>query len=275
MGKKKEEDAPAGSPAWMATFSDLMNLLLCFFVLLFSMSTVDAKKFEEVAASFTQTFSVFTSGSLAIGDGMLISNGVSQLNQLDEYINSTGKTADEDGKDMDKNDMQDELQAAMDQVEAEKMAASEELMDMVSEAVAEAGMEDLMDLEYTSSYVEISLNGALLFDSGSGKLSPEAEPVLSQVGIILERYAESSILIEGHTDSVPIKSAQFPSNNELSDARALAVFYYFVENTNLDPATITHAGRGEYCPIADNTTPEGRALNRRVEIKIYNSLSEY
>lgn len=274
MGKKKEEDAPAGAPAWMATFSDLMNLLLCFFVLLFSMSTVDAKKFEEVAASFTQTFSVFTAGSLAIGDGMLISNGVSQLNQLDEYINSTGKAADNDGDQIEKEKEQD-LQSAIDKLEAEKMAESEELAEKVSEAIAEAGMDDMMELDYTSSYVQISLNGALLFASGSAVLSEEAKPVLSQVGVILERYSESSILIEGHTDSVPIKSAQFPSNNELSDARALSVFYFLVDNTNLDPATITHAGRGEYCPIADNATAEGRALNRRVEIKIYNSLSEY
>ena len=95
MAKKKQEDPPAGSPAWMATFSDLMNLLLCFFVLLFSMSSVDEKKWEEVAASFSQTFSIFTSGATAIGDGLLISNGVSQLNQLDEYINSTGKAAED------------------------------------------------------------------------------------------------------------------------------------------------------------------------------------
>ena len=83
MAKKKEEEQAPGSPAWMATFSDLMNLLLCFFVLLFSMSTVDAKKFEEVAASFSQTFSIFTAGALSIGDGLLVSNGVSQLNELD------------------------------------------------------------------------------------------------------------------------------------------------------------------------------------------------
>ena len=94
MAKKKEETPAPGSPAWMATFSDLMNLLLCFFVLLFSMSTVDAKKFEAVAASFSQTYSIFEAGATAIGDGVLISNGVSQLNELDEYINSTGKTAE-------------------------------------------------------------------------------------------------------------------------------------------------------------------------------------
>ena len=91
MAKKKQEEAPKGSPAWMATFSDLMNLLLCFFVLLFSMSSIDAAKFEKVVESFNQTFSVLNGGASAIGDGLLISNGVSQLNELDDYINSTGK----------------------------------------------------------------------------------------------------------------------------------------------------------------------------------------
>lgn len=264
MAKKRQEDPPAGSPAWMATFSDLMNLLLCFFVLLFSMSTVDAKKFEEVAASFSQTFSVFTAGALSIGDGLLISNGVSQLNELDEYINSTGKASEsEEQKDI------------MEEAEKEMMAESEELAEKVEEAIAEAGMEDIIEMSYTSQYVELTLNGSLLFESGSAELSESAYAVLDQVGIILEKYSESTIEIEGHTDSVPIYSKEFPSNNELSDARALSVFYYLIEHTNLDPAGVKHSGRGEYCPIADNGTPEGRALNRRVEIKIYNSLSQY
>lgn len=266
MAKKKQEEAPAGSPAWMATFSDLMNLLLCFFVLLFSMSTVDAKKFEEVAASFSQSFSVFTAGSLSIGDGILISNGVSQLNELDDYINSTGKAAEAD---------EESQEDIMKEMEEMKMAESEELEEKVSEAISEAGMDDLMEVDYTSQYVQITLNGALLFESGKANINEDAYAVLDQVAIILERYSESNIVIEGHTDSVPINSATFPSNNELSDARALAVFYYIIDHSNLDPAYITHAGRGEYCPVADNTTPEGRALNRRVEIKIYNSLSEY
>lgn len=268
MAKKKQEDAPQGSPAWMATFSDLMNLLLCFFVLLFSMSTVDAKKFEEVAASFSQTFSVFTAGALSIGDGMLISNGVSQLNELDEYINSTGKTEDSD----DEADPSDILKA----VEAQKLEESAELAEKVAEAISEAGMDDLMEMTYTSQYVQLTLNGALLFESGSADLSEDAKPVLDHVGVILERYSESVIEIEGHTDSVPLNnSKEFLSNNELSDARALSVFYYLIGVTNLDPAYVKHSGRGEYCPIADNSTPEGRALNRRVEIKIYNTLSNY
>ena len=155
------------------------------------------------------------------------------------------------------------------------MAESEELEEKVSEALAESGLDQMVELDYTSQYVELTLNGALLFDSGSAELKDSASGILSQIGVILERYSESVIEIEGHTDSVPIHSARYPSNNELSDARALSVFYYLIENTNLDPANIKHSGRGEYVPVADNTTPEGRALNRRVEIKIYNSLSSY
>ena len=266
MGKKKQEDPPAGAPAWMATFSDLMNLLLCFFVLLFSMSSIDEKRWEEVAASFTATFSIFSGGAQAIGDGILISNGVSQLNQLDDYINSTGKSAE---------DMDAALENIMQEAEKQMMAASEELEEKVEEAVSEAGLDDLVELSYTSQYVELTLNGSLLFESGSSVLSQQASVVLDQVGLILERYAESTIEIEGHTDNVPIQTARFPSNNELSDARALSVFYYLMEHTSLDPAKVKHSGRGEYNPIADNNTQEGRALNRRVEIKIYNSLSQY
>lgn len=119
------------------------------------MSTVDAKKFEEVAASFSQTFSVFTAGALSIGDGMLVSNGVSQLNQLDEYINSTGKTTDEE-----ESDPENILQA----VEAQKLQESAELAEKVSEAINEAGMDDLIEMSYTSQYVQLTLNGALLLN---------------------------------------------------------------------------------------------------------------
>lgn len=101
MAKKKEEEVKKGLDEWMGTFSDMMTLLMCFFVMLFAMSSVDAAKFEAVANSFQSTFSIFKGGAQAIGDGILVSNGVSQLNQLDEYINSTGKTADSESDTVD------------------------------------------------------------------------------------------------------------------------------------------------------------------------------
>ena len=269
MVKKREEEPPKGSPAWMNTFSDLMNLLLCFFVLLFSMSSVDAQKFELIAASFSQTFSIFSAGATAVGDGMLVSMGVSQLNELDDYTNSMGKTADGD------NDDPDSIDKMTEALDAEKLKESEELAEKIEEAMEEQSLSREVDMEVTSQYVQHSLKGALLFDSGSSELKAEAIPVMEKLGLILERYAGSVIEIEGHTDNVPINSARFANNNELSSARALSVFDYFVETTTLDPAMIKHSGRGEYVPIADNSSPEGRAKNRRVEIKIYHTLSSY
>ena len=93
--------------------------------------------------------------------------------------------------------------------------------------------------------------------------------------MILKKYGKSIIEIEGHTDSRPIHTAKYADNNELSSARALSVFNYLIENAGLDPAMVKHTGRGEYVPIADNTTDAGRAKNRRVEIKIYHTLSTY
>lgn len=269
MAKRKEEAPPPGSPAWMNTFSDLMNLLLCFFVLLFSMSTVDAQKFELIVSSFSQSFSIFTAGATAIGDGLLISNGVSQLNELDDYVSSMGKTADGETE----ND--ESIEAMTEALDAEKLKKSEELAEKIEEAMEEQNLEKEVDMEVTSQYVQLSLKGALLFDSGSDQLKEEALPILDKLGLILERYAESVIEIEGHTDNVPISSARFADNNELSSARALSVFKYFSEKTTLDPAMIKHSGRGEYVPVADNSTSEGRAKNRRVEIKIYHTLSAY
>lgn len=260
--KKKQEEAAPGSPAWMATFSDLMNLLLCFFVLLFSMSTVDVQKLQQVAASFSEDFSIFSGGASAIGDGILISNGVSQLNQLDDYINSTGKAADSETNNNE-----------LEEFEEKQLAESEQLAEQIEEAVDESRFANEIDVDFTSQYVSLTLNGALLFDSGSAELKEEAKPLLDKIGQLLMRYAQSTIEIEGHTDNVPIHNAKYADNNELSSFRALSVFNYFMDTTFLDPAKIKHSGRGEYVPVADNSTPEGRAQNRRVEIKIYHSLS--
>ena len=232
------------------------------------MSTMDAQKFELLAASFNQTFSIFSAGATAIGDGFLISNGVSQLNELDDYINSTGKSAEGET-------IPEDLQEAAEMMEQAKLEASEELAEVIEEALEEKQLENEIDIEFTSQYVQLTLNGALLFDSGSTELKEEALPILNQVGIILQQYSTSTIEIEGHTDNVPMSGSKYSNNDELSNGRALSVFYYLEENTTLNPANIKHSGRGEYIPIADNSTPEGRAQNRRVEIRIYNSLSSY
>ncbi len=277
MAKRKPEEPPAGLAPWMATFSDLMNLLLCFFVLLFSMSSISEEKFNEFVASMSSALSLLDGGASAIGDGILISNGVSQLNELDQYINSTGRNADSE-TDSDQfeqfeanGDASEELFQKMQEVlQEQNLKQNEELAERITEAVQESNMGEQIEVNFTSEYVLLSLKGAFLFDSGKAVIRTEAYAALDRVGVILERYAGGIIEIEGHTDNVPMHSAQFANNNELSSARALSVFDYLMDNTSLDPAMIKHSGRGEYVPVADNGTEAGRAKNRRVEIRIYN-----
>ncbi len=279
--QRKEDTPPPGSPAWMSTYGDMVTLLLCFFVLLYSMSTIDAAKFDALAASFSQTFSIFTAGSTAIGDGVLISNGVSQLNELSEYFNTTGQTADSDENtdQMDKENTDADKQwsdtsSAQEYLYEQGLKESEELAEKIEEAIKENNMADVVDVNFTAQYVELTLKGSLLFESGSATLKDDILPTIDKIGLILQKYATGTVEIEGHTDNVPFSGGgRYASNDELSSARALSVFNYLVDTTSLNPASIKHAGRGEYVPIADNSTPEGRAKNRRVEIRIYNSLN--
>lgn len=273
MAKRKEDAPPAGSPAWMSTFSDLMNLLLCFFVMLFSMSTIQEDKLAALVASMNNTFSIFDAGATAIGEGILISNGVSQLNELDQYINSTGKTADSDteGENFEEFEKSPDATEKMEEIlEQEKLQQNEETAENVEEALQEEAIGDQVDVSFTAQYIQLTMKGALLFDSGSAELKEESREVLGKVGRVLEQYSGGTVEIEGHTDNVPITTARYASNEELSSARALSVFYYLKDNTYLNPADLKHAGMGERVPVADNSTEAGRSMNRRVEIRIYN-----
>lgn len=263
MARKKQEEAPKGSPAWMATFSDLMNLLLCFFVLLFSMSTVDAEKFEKVIASLRSTFSVLPAGGASIGDGEMISSGVSQLEMFDIYFDEMANTSAEGEA--------EEEQDIVEAYEEQSLAESAEMAEELEAAMERYGIQDQVEVDFNAEYVVLNLNGALLFDSGKSELRSEAYPLIDKLGKIVSNYDQNIIEVEGHTDNVPMHSAKYANNNVLSMFRALTVADYMREITDINPGYIKSSGRGAYAPIADNTTPEGRARNRRVEIKIYNS----
>lgn len=264
MAKKRQEDPPAGSPAWMATFSDLMNLLLCFFVLLFSMSTVDAEKFEAVIASLQSSFSILPSGGASIGEGEMVSSGVSQLLMYDVYFNELANTdSTEESSDGESN--------LKEEYEQEALAESEQMAEEISTLVAKYGIQDQVEVDFNAEYVLLNMNGTFLFDSGKSEIKSEAEPLIEKVGKILQKYDENMIEVEGHTDNVPIHSSRYEDNNVLSMYRALTVADFIRDTTTIDPSHIKSSGRGEYVPIADNSTAEGRARNRRVEIKIYNS----
>ena len=264
MARKRQEDPPKGSPAWMATFSDLMNLLLCFFVMLFAMSTVDAEKFDAVVASLQSAFSILPSGGAAIGEGVMISSGVSQLEMYDVYFDEktdSSSTEESVGTEVD----------VKEEFREEALDESEKMAEEISNLVAQFGIQDQVEVDFNAEYVLLNMNGTFLFDSAKAEMKAEAYPLIDKVGKILVKYDKNIIEVEGHTDNVPMTSRAFRDNNELSMQRALTVADYLRETTTINPAYLKSSGRGEYVPIADNSTAEGRARNRRVEIKIYNS----
>lgn len=261
--ERRKEDPPKGSPAWMNTFADLMNLLLCFFVMLFSMSSVNEEKFEKVIASFQSTFSILPGGGASIGEGELISSGISQLENFDSYYNQQ-LSSQSDGQTEEEKDITEAY-------EQQELEESEDMAQQLENALSQYGIQDDVEVDFNAEYVTLNMNGALLFDSASAELRDEAYPLVNKLGKILVTYDNNIIEVEGHTDNVPIHSSKYEDNNVLSMYRALAVANYLRDTTTLDPAYIKSSGRGEYVPIADNATPEGRARNRRVEIKIYNS----
>mgnify|MGYP002677773436 CR=1 FL=1 len=254
MAKQRTENVPPAA-LWKDTFSDLMNLLLCFFVLMFAMSNIDSQKFEEIAASLSSSFSVLPQGGSALSkEGILVSSGASQLNELSNYYNNMGLNND--------GDMSQDVQNAY-----ENMA--EEIVDKLTAS----GVADYVDVTAYSKYVMLNVSGGILFNSGKSELTSEARSLLDKVADALIEYDDNVITIEGHTDSVPINTSLFPNNMMLSLYRAYSVFDFFVSEKGFSDQTMSSSGRGDAVPIATNDTPEGRAQNRRVEIKVYNSIN--
>ncbi len=269
MAKKKQDEPKKGAPEWQTTFSDLMNLLLCFFILLFSMSSVDASKFEQIAQSLSASFSIFDNGAPAITEGSLVSSGVSQLNQLNKYHESMGTNKDEHESDT---ITDNELIGKYDEMQSE---ATEELGeevegDLKNEGLLSGDYDGYIDMETTSQYVTLNLNGSILFDSGYATIKKDARTFLDKLGEVLKRYGKHHIEVIGFTDSVPVRGgSKYADNMELSQARAYSVYKFLVKEKGMSEEKLECAGRGEQEPIASNDTEEGRAMNRRVEIRIY------
>lgn len=272
MAKKKKKDSGGGGAAnWMNTFADLMNLLLCFFVLLFSMSSVDADKFEALVQSLEHSFSILPQGGSSIGEGQMVAAGVNQLQLLDQYyMEAANSKSDEEGEDNEEEENNPEEALKQEMAEA-GLKESEEVAEQIEKMLEEQRIGDQVEVDSNAQFVRITLNGALLFDSGQSQIREDALPLVDKLSLILENYNSSLIDIEGHTDNVPISNEQYENNDVLSAYRAFAVKNYVLGKTALEAGKINATGCGEYNPVADNGTPEGRARNRRVEIKIYNS----
>lgn len=298
MARKKKEEAPApGSPAWMATFSDLMNLLLCFFVLLFSMSSVDQGKAEALIQSLAQTFSIFEGGGSSFGEGNMISNGADQLSELDDYFSTMGQTDDGDieqnvNENVNGGDSSDNTgtvpsvtpsvnptatpvptRTPEEIIKEENKEQSTLIYGEVTDLINRVNLGDYVDIGIDSDayhYITIEIKGHFLFESGDAELVEDAKPIISKIGDVLKQYKGYQIEVIGHTDNIPQTKAPYYNNDVLSFWRARSVANYLIETKNIDRNNISFTGKGENEPVASNETEEGRRQNRRVEIRLYN-----
>lgn len=245
--KKAKFDRKKTHQPWLITFADMTLVILILFVLLYSYSETDLEKFESVMGSFQQ-HSMMDGGS-----GPFDSEGLDD--EFDE-LTKGGTTVPQD---------LEEQFAEM--IKREKNI--KEILHYVHTYATEHDLEDKMTVTPTEKGIEVVLPEIMLFRSGQADLLEEAIAFLDDMAPLLADIS-NSIEVEGHTDNRPIETVRFPSNWDLSTARANEVIRYLIEVHNLQPERFKAVGYGEYEPIASNKTEEGKSKNRRVVMVISN-----
>ncbi|MBS4539853.1 OmpA family protein [Clostridium sp. D2Q-11] len=232
--KKNDNSQQAG---WLATYADMVTLLLCFFVLLFSFSTIDAQKFQEIMNSFQ--------GNLGVLEG---------------------------GKTLDQNEYV-EPEVSKESIDSEDMKDFAKIEKYLEDYSKENNLQNKIEIQYNERGLVIRTKDNIFFDSGKAKIKDDALQLLLYIGQILnsEELLEKQIKVEGHTDNVIMNSDEFPSNWELSVIRATNVLRLLIEDTKISPNRISASGYGEFRPIAPNDTEANKAKNRRVDIVILKS----
>lgn len=238
--RKRKKIVESSSGNWLTTFSDLMSLLLTFFILLFSMSSVNSEKFNVMSASL-QGALVGEAGGGAILEG----NGIS--------LESTGSG---NGKNLDAS------------TTANDNNIPEEVTKMYEEAlkiIEEEGISEQITVTSDQDGVYLDIQESILFDSGKATISNIGKETLVSLGDLLD-LSNNDIIVEGFTDNVPIGRADYHTNWELSADRAMGVVRFLAEQRRIDPSRLSGRGYGEFNPVAPNDTPQNRAKNRRVNI---------
>jgi chemotaxis protein MotB len=238
--KQKPEECKQKVAEYMLTYGDMMTLLLCFFVLLFSFSSIDAKKFEAIIQSFSGALGVLDGGT-TVQDAPMLDSGLMDENTSSEVL---------------------------------EMQNFQKLEETIQEYLNENQLSESVTVLEEEAGLLLRFQDNILFDSGSADLKPESLEIMSYIAQLLnaEDFEDKFISIEGHTDNVPMNSPRYPSNWELSVVRSSNVVRFLVENNNMDPKRISASGYSEYHPVAPNDNAENRAKNRRVDILILKTI---
>ncbi len=277
-----------GLPAWMGTFADLMSLLMCFFVLLLSFSEMDAMKFKRLAGSMAQAFGVQNRLNVTdVPKGTSIiaqefSPGRTEPTPINEIWQKT-QDITEMSLDVDCADAYD-VEAGDEGADAGvRIRLKEKLEELIEETQADAyELANNLHEQIMAGEVEVETVGRKIivrirekgsFFSGSAQLSPEYREVMWEIAAVLATKP-GRIIVQGHTDNLPIRTSRFRSNWDLSAMRASSVAHELMKDEELSRTRFEVAGLSDTRPLVANDTPENRARNRRVEIMIMQGIEE-
>ena len=249
------EECEAGAPGWLATFADLMALLMCFFVLLLSFSEIDLQKYKQVAGSMKFAFGV--QKDIKVDD---IPKGTSIIAQ--EF--SPGRPDPTAIKVMQQKTT-DNSKDSLDFVDDMYKKEVEELAELLTETLKQEIDEGLLEILIESNEIKVRIREKDSFPSGSAKLNKSFYPILDRIVGILDE-TDGRIIVAGHSDNIPISTRYYPSNWVLSSARAASVVHYLAKVKLSDPTRIEIRAYADTQPIVTNDSAANRARNRRVEI---------
>ncbi len=263
-----------GIAPWMATFADMMSLLMCFFVLLLSFAEIDAIRFKKMAESMKDAFGVqreIPTSEVVKGTSIIMQEFSPGKPEPTPDKEIRQQTADEEKDFLDVTDKSAQEELDIDAAKAAMQAKLEQEVEQQAEALKEMLAEeidnDLLEVEREKTKIIIRIQEKGSFPSGRATLNPEFFEVISKItGVIAT--TPGKIIVAGHTDDVPISTARFRSNWELSSARAVTVVHAMLSNAALDENRFLIQGYADSKPLVPNDTKEHRALNRRVELII-------
>jgi chemotaxis protein MotB len=263
---------PEGLPPWLATFADLMSLLMCFFVLLLSFAEVDAQRFKKMAEAMKDAFGVqreIPAVEIVKGTSVIMqefSPGKPEPSPIEDIRQITSELEQEFLEQESKHDTPDidEAKAAIqEELEREAQAQAAELQEMLEQEISEG----LIDVETEGTNIIIRIQEKGSFPSGRANLNPDFFEVISKITEVIAT-TPGKIIVAGHTDNIPISTKRFRSNWELSSARAVTVVHAMLSNAALEEDRFLIQGYADSKPLVENDTAENRALNRRVELII-------
>lgn len=267
MVRRRREDIHINHERWLISYADFITLLFAFFVVMYSISQVNVSKYRVLSDTFVEAFNQPTNSQTNAKPSEQLNPSTDVITPID-MSKTAQNTAEQQAPDIAVNQGEtvqtiSSVAASADAVTSDELS---QISDLVTEKFSQLINDQMIQVSSNELWLQIELKDSILFGSGSADASDQAQKIFDEIAAILKNYS-NPVQVEGFTDNIPIKSPKYPTNWELSTARASAIVKYLAAK-GVAPERLSAVGYGEYQPVASNDSEVGRAQNRRVTIMV-------